>query len=153
MSTLSDTTVPNGHLIDSRLRIRLTMFLLISLVLMGFIIYDLADRVITPLTAGIALVTGLVIGYGLGRSVYVRWHETEEKVVTQMDTVGMLAIGAYIVFALLRHKLLGEWLTGIALTGATLTLVAGLLFGRYLGMRYSIQKVVRKNMPSEERTS
>lgn len=133
----STTSAPLGK----RLRFRLTVFSLIGLVLVGFIVNDIVQRYITWWIALLAMAVGLAIGYGLGRSMKVRYDTEKAEIVAHMDIVGFIAIGIYVLLAIARNVLLGHFLSGNALTAVTLAVLAGALFGRYLGMDYSIRKL------------
>lgn len=133
-----------AHRVSGKLRIRLGMFFVISIVLLCFVIFDVLHGQLVWWLSLAAIVGGIVIGYLFGRLSRVAWHPTEEKIVTQMDTLGIVLIGAYIALAIGRNFLLKEWFTGAALTAFTLSFAAGLLFGRSLGLYRSIDKVLKK---------
>ncbi len=128
--------------VDRKLRIRMAIFLLIALVLLGVVLRDVWLAILAAWVAAIALLAGLAIGYIMGRLVNIRWHEDEEKVVTRMDIAGGIAIGIYIVLALSRSWLLGHWFAGVALTAITFATAAGVLMGRFLGMRTNILRAL-----------
>lgn len=133
---------------DRKLRIRLTIFALIALILLGFATYDVLRGDLAWWEAVVTLVLGLGIGYLFGRAVKIRWHDEEEKVISQMDLLGGLAIGAYILLAIGRRFVLGEFFTGAALTAITLAAVSGILIGRFLGMRQNIRRALAEERPS-----
>ncbi len=139
MNTRSHT-----HQIDTKLRIRLRIFAGISFVLLAFAASDVLRGDLVWWEAVVTLLLGIGIGYLFGRAVRIRWHENEEKVVTQMDMLGGIAIAAYILLAIGRRFILGEFVTGAALTALTLAAVSGILMGRFLGMRYNIEQVLRE---------
>lgn len=128
--------------VDTKLRVQLGIFFLISFILLGVVANDVLHGYAIWWMALIGVAVGLGIGYALGRLVNVRWHDTEEKVITQMDTIGAIALGVYILLAVGRGWLLGHFFTGVALTAITYAVLAGALLGRYLGMRFSIRKTM-----------
>jgi hypothetical protein len=135
-----DTTLHPRNFVDKKLRIRLGLFAMIALIILGFIVYDIFTGVLAWWIALLALAFGLAIGYLLGRSMKAKWHESEEKIVLSMDRLAVLALVAYIALALARNWLLGHWLSGPTLSATTLAVLSGALFGRFLGMLRSIQK-------------
>lgn len=130
-----------------RLYARQRIFQIIALILLGLIIYDTYIGDITWWVALIAIVIGLILGFIMGRLVRVRWDVEAQQVVTHMDIVGIIVIVLYIAFAFFRNALLSHWLTGAALTATSFALAAGILYGRYLGMRHSVNKVIHANVP------
>ncbi len=133
----------NRSFVSKRLRTRLLMFLGISLVILCFMVRDIVVGDVVWWMALIALAVGLVLGYIFGRLVRVRWHENEEKIITQMDTAGFIVIGVYILLSIGRNFLLRDFFAGAALTAITLAIVAGVLFGRFIGMNVAIMQVLR----------
>lgn len=132
---------PPGAEISRKVRMRLIIFLGITVVLLGLIVWDIFQGYVSWWLAPLVIAAGLALGYALGRSMKVRLDD-EEKIVTHMDIIGFIAIGIYIAVAILRNVLLDHWLTGSALTAVTLCVVAGALFGRYLGIYRSIERFI-----------
>ncbi|MEJ0053904.1 MAG: hypothetical protein WDN10_04255 [bacterium] len=133
----------SGALVDRGLRIRLGLFLLISLIILAFIGKDVWQGDIGLPLAGLGLLLGTGIGVLLGRLLTIRWHETRERVVSELDVVGGIGIALYIAAELSRNWIFGHFIHGPALGAFTLALLAGALFGRFLGMRMSIVRVLR----------
>jgi len=141
-------TIFSHEQIDRRLRIRLGIFLLIALVILGFIIRDVARGDIAWWLALLGIAVGVAIGTALGRLLTIKWHEGKEQAVSEMDIAGGIGIALYIVLELSKDWLLGHWVSGVALSTLSLAVLAGALFGRYLGMRISINRVLDANVPT-----
>jgi hypothetical protein len=118
------------------------IFLAIGVVILGFIAYDITTGVLAWWVAFLAIVFGLLVGYGIGRAGRIRWHDTEDKIVSQIDIVGVIAILLYIGVRFGSLYLLGEVLSGAALSAATLAVLGGALVGRYLGTRHTIVRTL-----------
>jgi hypothetical protein len=139
--TMSDTdTAP--ELIDRKLKIGLAVFLVISLIMLGFIARDVWEGDIGILLALIGVLLGTLVGVILGRLLNIRWRADKARVVSELDVVGVLAIIAYIALDLSRTWIFGHFIQGPALGAFTLALLAGALFGRFIGMRISITRVL-----------
>jgi hypothetical protein len=135
----------NWQLVSRRLRSRLILFLVIAIALIGFAFYEVATGVMSWWVGGLTLIVGAAVGYVYGRLVRVQWDEHESKVVTRLDTVGVIIIIAYIVLAYFRETLLADFFTGAALTAIGLTLAGGILIGRFFGMHLSLMRVIREH--------
>ena len=134
----------NRGYVSSRLRTRLILYFFISIVLLVLIAYDVVVGDTSWLVAFGALLFGGVIGFIYGRFARVRWHETEEKIVMRYDALAIILIVAYVLFSYLRDWFLGRLLGGAALEAVTFAVLAGLLFGRVLGLHIAIMRVLRK---------
>lgn len=136
--------IPHQH-IDRKLLFRLGIFLVIALAILGIVISDIVRGDLSWWLALIGFLIGTGVGYFLGRILTVKWHETKQKAVLEMDVVSFVALGIYIAFRYGGNFVLGEWLTGAALSTLSLAILAGALLGRFLGLRISILKLVEKN--------
>ncbi|HVW71649.1 MAG TPA: hypothetical protein VHB93_00670 [Candidatus Paceibacterota bacterium] len=128
--------------VSRRLRTRMQIFLAIGAVILAFIAHDVLDQVLSFWLAVGALVIGGVFGYFLGRLLTVKRHESTNEVVSQMDFIGGLAIAAYVVFDISREWIFGHWIQGPALSAFTLAILSGALFGRFFGLRVSINRIL-----------
>lgn len=131
---------------DRGLRARLIIFLVIALAIFVIVVRDVAAGDLSWALAVIGIVIGLGIGYLLGRILTVRWHETKQRAVMEMDVAGFIAIILYVALRLAENWLFGHWLTGAALSTLSLAFLAGVLFGRFLGLNVSVRKVIAENI-------
>lgn len=136
--------IPRKH-VDRKLLVRLSIFLGIAVAMVGIVGSDVVHGDLSWQFAGFGFLSGGVIGYILGRILTVRWHETKRKAFMEMDITGFIAIGVYIALRLSEDYVLGEWFTGAALSTLSLAVLAGALFGRFLGLRVSIAKLIEEN--------
>ena len=128
--------------VSRTLRTRLTLFLVIGIAIFAFILYDVFDGVLTPSLAVLAIVIGGVIGFFLGRVRSVKRHEKTNEIVSELDIAGIIAIIVYIAFDVSRDWIFGHFIQGPALSAFTLAILSGALFGRFLGMRVSINRLL-----------
>lgn len=64
----------------------------------------------------------------------LKWHPSEEKVISQLDVIGTIVITLYIALEIGKTWIFGHWLQGPTLSAFTLALLGGMLGGRFLGM-------------------
>jgi len=136
--------IPHRH-IDRRLLLRLSIFLVIALGIVGIVLFDILSGELSWWLAVLGFVAGLLVGYVLGRLLTVKWHEGKRKAVTEMDIAGFVALGVYILLRLSENWLLGHWFTGAALSTLSLAVLGGALFGRFLGLRMSVMRLIEEN--------
>ena len=135
--------------VDRRLRFRLGLFLLIGIVILGIIVRDVLIGELMWWLAVLGAAAGIIVGTILGRFLTIRWHETKEQAVSEMDIAGGIGIALYIAFEVSRNWLLGHFVSGVALSTLSLAVLGGALVGRYFGMRISINRVLeQQNAPN-----
>lgn len=128
--------------IDRKLFTRLKIFFVIVIVLSALIIYDISEGILGINLAFLGYILGLIMGFIASRMFLISWHKESAKVVSRLDAIGIVILLLYIVFALSRRWIFGHWLTGSALTAFTFSILAGIMLGRFLGMRLNIRKVL-----------
>lgn len=129
--------------VSRRLRTRLSLFLVIGIAILCFILYDVFDGALPYWLAVVALAIGGAVGFLLGRVRSVKRHEKTNEIVSELDVAGIAAIVLYIAFDASRDWIFGHWIQGPALSAFTLAILSGALFGRFLGMRMSINRLLR----------
>jgi hypothetical protein len=130
--------------IEKKLLIRLYIFLIISILLVIYIVHEIYRGNIFWLLAVTGICFGGVAGIVLGRFMGVTWHEEKEKVISKLDVVGAIAIVLFITLDLSREWIFGHWIQGVSLSVFTLCVLAGALFGRFLGMRYKVLHILKE---------
>jgi hypothetical protein len=141
-SIKSQTAFAKKHL-DVKLIRRLRIFIIMYLILLGFIVYDIAEHGFNPFLIIAAFLSGIIVGYIAGRMFNIQWHTETSKVVARLDTIGVIVLILYIIFTIAREKILGVWFAGPLLTGVSLTFATGAILGRILMMSKNIAKVLR----------
>lgn len=130
--------------VERKLILRLRLFLVVFLLLVGIIAYEV-HRAYLPAAACIgAMMMGVLVGALFVRRKRIYWEEETARVIARMDRIGIVLLIAYIIFAILRHWLLHSWLRGNELTAFTLSLAAGAMFGRLLSIRSQIRQILKE---------
>jgi membrane protein required for beta-lactamase induction len=92
---------------------------------------------------GAGLIGGVVVGVVVSRMYRLDWDHSAREVVSRIDRVGALVLALYLVFAITRSWLLGQWVQGAALGPVSLSVVAGIMLGRVGGMSHGIRGILR----------
>lgn len=130
--------------IHSRLLLQLRIFAVISLAMFGIVGYDIADGVFGVELAGLGISVGLIAGFVVGKLYAIKWHEDSRKIVTRLDTIGVVVILVYIGFSIFRRQLFGQFIHGPALTAITFASVGGVMIGRLLAVTGNINKILKE---------
>ena len=135
--------------IDSKLRTRLRMFSIISLVMLSVIVYDVIGHRLSAIPALLAVLAGIVIGVIVSRMFRMSWHEDKNAVVSNIDWVGAIILALYVGFSIVRNRLIGQWVQDTAQVAALgLAVTAGVMIGRVLGMQIGIRRLLSIWVPA-----
>jgi hypothetical protein len=129
--------------IDKRLRSRLRLYLILAAVMVGIVISNWLRHRLSLEFSIIDMVAGVMVGIISSRMFHISWDHDAQKVVSQMDLLGGIVLGTYIVFEITREVLFNHYLASLALA-ATLAFAAGTMIGRVLGTRGKIVKILRE---------
>jgi uncharacterized membrane protein len=143
-SSVAQKQKNNGtqHHIDRRLRFRIRLYFLVSLVMIAVVLFDVWRGQVGLLLAVGGFVVGCLIGVIASRMFHISWDEQNSKIVSRFDTVGIVVLVLYILFSVERHTLLGLFVHGPSLAAFTLSVIAGTMLGRAIGMGRNIRKIL-----------
>jgi hypothetical protein len=128
--------------IDRKLIFRIRIFYVIGIILTGLMLYDVLEGIIGfELSLG-GFLLGLFLGFLATRMFIIHWHEERAKVVSRLDTIGIIVMLIYMTFSLSKAWFFGHWIHGSVLTAFTYSILAGIMIGRILGMRLKIKNIL-----------
>jgi hypothetical protein len=130
--------------IDTRLRNRIRLYFIISLVLLLVVLFDIFTGVMPLLVALIGLVIGGGMGILASRMFHLSWDRDGRKIVSRMDVFGIVILVLYVLTSLFRRLVIGYFVHGPAITGMTFDILTGVMFGRVLGMRGRIIRILKE---------
>jgi len=130
--------------IHKKLIIRLRLFLIIFIIMLGVIIYELIKGYANPILILLSMLCSLGIGFLAARRMKLQWDADAAQVVKRVDLIGVIVLFFYVIFAFFRKMVLAHWFQGRELSAVLLSVAAGVLLGRLWGMRWRIKRVLRK---------
>ncbi|WP_026463834.1 DUF1453 family protein [Adhaeribacter aquaticus] len=128
--------------LDRLVLARFRMFTLACTGMTTLGIYYFIEGHITFMQAFLALGAGLIIGFLVGRTNNIKWQEKDKKVFAKFDVFGLIIMASYLLFVMVRRKILGQWLAGDELSGFILFLCSGIMLGRLVTLRKMVLKVL-----------
>jgi uncharacterized membrane protein len=128
--------------VDRRLHTRLRLYAVIFLIMLVIVIVDIVRGFVSVPLALLGLAIGTILGLVLGRMYRLSWDGAGSKVIAQIDWLGGVILGLYIVFAIFRNQLFGHWVTGAVLGAFTLSLTAGTMLGRVVSTAHGIRRLL-----------
>lgn len=131
--------------VDRRLKIRQRIFFVIIPILLAIDIKNVLNDKLSAVLALIGFIFATLIGLLLSRMFKIFWHQEKEKVMSQLDTIGIILLVIYMGIEFFRNWIFGHWLTGPTLTAFGLIILTGLLLGRFLGTLIKINKILIQN--------
>ncbi len=130
--------------LDKRVLFRLRLMFVIFMLMFLILIYDVFDFRIGLLLASSGLLIGVGLGFLAGRMIKVKWHEKRNKVITEMDGIGISILIAYILFEYYRNAIFGRWLQGATLAAFGFSILTGMMLGRFLSTKMDIEEVLKE---------
>ncbi len=129
--------------VERKLLFRLRIFAVVALVMLVALAVSTWRGQIDLLWILGGLSGGLLLELVVSRMFYLSWDEAGSEVVGRIDWVGGLILALYLVFSLGRTWVFGHWAEGATLAAVTLSISAGVMVGRVLGMRRGIRNILR----------
>jgi len=132
--------------VDRRLRNRLILYILISIVMVGLFIYHVVTDHVMLWYPLIALVIGFFLGWFISRSRSVSWDANARKVISRIDLYGMVILLIYLASVLYREQIIAYFVNGSSILATTFAFAAGIMFGRVWGIHGRVSEVIAENM-------
>ncbi|MGB8217763.1 MAG: hypothetical protein WCE94_10730 [Candidatus Methanoperedens sp.] len=146
LNSLNIKEHPAKKHIDRKLIFRIRIFYVIGIILTGLMLYDVLEGIIgIELSLG-GFLLGLFIGFIATRMFIIHWHEERAKVVSRLDTIGIIIMLFYVAFSVSRAWFFGHWIHGSVLTAFTYSILAGIMIGRIAGMRIKIKNILSEQL-------
>ncbi len=131
-----------------KLQVVLWVYFLIAIIFLGLAIWHVFwDDVRGWLIFG-PLALGLIIGAIISRIAKISWDLQTRQVISKIDILGLGVLLAYLIFCWWRQRLIAQFVHGPEITTVTFSLLSGIMYGRMLGVRGKIKKVIRKKEKS-----
>jgi hypothetical protein len=128
--------------IDKKLLYRLRIFLAIFIIMVCVIAYDVYVGTITVFIALDGLFIGILLGFVVGRVFHISWDYDRSKVIGRLDKIGIIILICYLIFSLFKFWILEQWLHGPLLTAFSLSIIAGIMLGRWISIGLNIRQVL-----------
>jgi hypothetical protein len=143
MARIFNRSKTTKHL-DNRLRLRLRLYFLISLILICVVLYEIISGVVPLSFAFFGVVFGILLGIVTARMFHLSWNKDVKKIVSRLDMMGGVILVLYIIFAVFRGRIIGHFIHGSAVGGVSVALVTGIMLGRVLGTRGRIMQILKE---------
>ncbi len=130
--------------VHKRLRVRLILYFVISIAVLGISIFHIIKDNANLLLSLLGLVAGLFIGVIVSRMYKISWDTDAEQVISKFDAIGVIFLVSYITFDIFREKIVDYFVSGPSVIAVSFAVLAGVMYGRVLGIRGKIQKVFKE---------
>jgi hypothetical protein len=134
----------HGHHIDKKLRFRLRLYSIISLVMLGIVLYEIFIKILPLEFAVVGIFIGLFLGVISARMYHLSWNHDAKKIVSRLDVVGVIILVVYIAFVIVRSKLIGYFVAAPVVGAVSFSITAGVMLGRVVGTRNAIIEILRE---------
>jgi hypothetical protein len=130
--------------LDTKLKFRWYIYLIISVLLFLAVLYEIFTSRVSMTLAGGGLIIGLGIGVIAARMFLISWDKDAKKIISRLDLFGGVILAVYIVIAILRSKIIGEFVESDYVTGTSISVIAGIMIGRVFGTGHKITKILKE---------
>jgi hypothetical protein len=90
----------------------------------------------------IALLIGILIGMVTSRMYHISWDKNAKKVISRLDIYGIIILILYVFLEIFRERIVGFVTHDFEVGTIGFAILAGIMFGRVLGTRGKIIKVL-----------
>lgn len=132
------------HHIDKKLKFRLRLYSIISLVMLGVVLYEIFIKTLPLEFAVVGIFIGLFGGIISARMYHLSWNHDAKKIVSRLDVVGIIILVFYIAFVIARSKLIGYFVVAPMVGAVGFSITAGIMMGRVIGTRNAIMEILKE---------
>ena len=134
----------HAHHIDKKLKFRLRLYVIISLVMLGIVLYEIFIKILPLVFATLGIFIGLFMGIISARMYHLSWDKDAKKIVSRLDVIGIIILISYITFVIVRSRLI-EFFVAAPMVGAVgFSITAGIMLGRVIGTRNAIIEILKE---------
>src|SRR5690349_3828846 len=101
------TSPKNKHarkFVERKLVIRLYIFFIVMILLLGIIAYEISNQYIPFYKAASAFSIGILTGVVFSRRKKIFWEEETSMVIARMDRIGIILLVVYLPYVIFRHR-------------------------------------------------
>ena len=112
--------------------------------MLGIAAYEIFIKIL-PLPFAVAgIFLGLFGGIISARMYHLSWSKDAKKIVSRLDTVGIIILVCYLVFVLIRSRLIGYFVAAPMVGAVGFSTTAGIMIGRVIGTRNAIIEILKE---------
>jgi hypothetical protein len=132
------------HHIDKKLQFRFILYFVLTLIMTAIMFFDIYKGYISLVLVVASVTIGIIIGIITSRMYHISWNHDAKKVMAKIDTFGVIILICYIISSIFRHFIIDYYIHGPTVGAITFSFLAGTMFGRVLGTRGKILKVLHE---------
>lgn len=132
------------HHIDKKLRFRLRLYSIISLVMLGIVLYEILIKILPLEFAVVGIFIGLFLGIISARMYHLSWSKDAQKIVSRLDVIGIIILVIYIAFVIVRSRLIAYFVAAPMVGAVGFSITAGIMIGRVIGTRNAIIEILEE---------
>ena len=134
----------NHSYVDKKIKRLLIGFFILMLIFIGIALYQLIIGKVSILWSIIWLVGGFLIGAIVWRAFKVLWDEKQEKVITRLDTIGIIILLLFVVLRVSERRMVWQRLDEVPAHTLLLISTLGIFRWRWITTFKGVRKVLEK---------
>jgi hypothetical protein len=132
------------HHVDKKLQRRLRLYFLIAAILILIFIFNILRGALQWDFGIIGLLVGVSIGVITSRMYHISWDKDAKRVISRLDLFGIIILILYVALEIFREKIVGYITHDFEVGTIGFAVLAGIMFGRVLGTRGKILKILKE---------
>lgn len=127
--------------LDKPVFTRMRVLIILSILFIVITIYEVLVAGFNIFQAMGSILIGLLVGIVVSRRYHLSWDSESQQVVSNIDWIGAVIFILYIIFMIGRSVVVGYWVHGTAYFGIIFAITAGVMIGRLVGTKHTINKI------------
>lgn len=127
--------------IHKRLRIRLSIYLVVSALVLGVSIFHVISDKASPVLSAVGFILGMIVGVVFSRMQKISWDHKASQAIATFDAVGIVFLIIYVLFEIYRNEIVEHFVSGPSVVAVSFALLAGIMYGRVLGIKGKIKEI------------
>jgi hypothetical protein len=112
--------------------------------MLGIVLYEIFINILPLEFAVVGIFIGLFVGIISARMYHLSWSKDAKKIVSRLDTVGIIILVCYMAFVIVRSKLIGYFVAAPMVGAVGFSITAGIMIGRLIGTRNAIIEILKE---------
>ncbi|MDD3694305.1 MAG: hypothetical protein PHC89_02850 [Candidatus Pacebacteria bacterium] len=129
--------------IHTRLKRRLRIYLMFSLVILGISLFHIIKDGANIFLCFFGFLLGVIIGAIMTKILKISWDKDSEMVISKFNLSSIVLIISYILFEINREYIVSRFISGPSVIAVSFAIFSGIMGGRYFLIKQKVLKILK----------